>query len=229
MKKILSILLALSLLLSAAAFAEATDLTGEWYGSIFGAPVTLTLSEDGTYEIVSPLSDEPSTGVWELTDDGVVIDAGTEQEYTMAYDGESLTMTQQEDDQTIEVVFTREMPETFEPAAVKADAALEDFAGNWVASYVNFMDMTLDVAAMGMDMTLSVDDTTATLNSESMQMENESMDLPFADGALGLEVSGDDESADGVAIRIQMLEDGMLALSLDFFGTQMVFYMTAVE
>ena len=48
MKKIVSILLTLVMLLSVAAFAEAADFTGLWYGSLFGMNIELTINEDGT-------------------------------------------------------------------------------------------------------------------------------------------------------------------------------------
>ena len=51
MKKLLSIAVSLILaltLLCAGAMAEAAELTGEWYGSLYGIVMTLTLNEDGS-------------------------------------------------------------------------------------------------------------------------------------------------------------------------------------
>ena len=50
MKKIVSLLLVLCLAcLSVAALAEAGDLVGDWYGSLYGMAAQLTLNEDGSY------------------------------------------------------------------------------------------------------------------------------------------------------------------------------------
>ena len=50
MKKIMSLVLALCLVcLSVTALAEENDVTGDWYGSMFGMAAQLTMNEDGTY------------------------------------------------------------------------------------------------------------------------------------------------------------------------------------
>ena len=45
MKKLLSLVLALMMVLGCAAMAE--DVTGTWYADMFGMPVTLEVNEDG--------------------------------------------------------------------------------------------------------------------------------------------------------------------------------------
>ena len=50
MKKLVSLLLALCLVcLSTAALAADADITGDWYGTMYGMGVTLTLNADNTY------------------------------------------------------------------------------------------------------------------------------------------------------------------------------------
>ena len=49
MKKLLSLVLVLMLVLSAFALAESGSVTGEWYADFYGSVYTLTLNEDGTY------------------------------------------------------------------------------------------------------------------------------------------------------------------------------------
>ena len=70
MKKLLAILLALSLLLvPALALAEEgeppADITGLWYTEVEGMVVELTLNADGTYAVAIPAQPgESITGAW---------------------------------------------------------------------------------------------------------------------------------------------------------------------
>ena len=128
MKKLLSLVLVLMLVLSAFALAESGSVTGEWYADFYGSVYTLTLNEDGTY-VLNTGFEEDETGPWALDGDQLVIGSGDDSS-AFAYDGESLTMAL---DEEVYMVFTREMPATFEPAAPVADATLDDFAGTWTA------------------------------------------------------------------------------------------------
>ena len=60
MKKTLSVVLSLVLaltLLSVAAPAEATDLTGTWYTRIYGIEMSFTLTSDGLYTVTFDYGD----------------------------------------------------------------------------------------------------------------------------------------------------------------------------
>ena len=90
MKKLLSVLLVLAMLLGACALAETVDLTGEWYltelamgdtsvdPSALGMNITITLNGDGTAVLVSTYGDEEETqeGTWAQTEAGVEVVTG---------------------------------------------------------------------------------------------------------------------------------------------------------
>ena len=86
MKKILSAMTALILILSvlcAGALAEAADITGKWYASLFGISVTMSLNEDGSYVLQMDMEDEePSEGTWEFDGAALVMDKGSDTEMT---------------------------------------------------------------------------------------------------------------------------------------------------
>lgn len=68
MKRLTAILLTLLLTMSAALAETIEPKTVEvWYGSLFGAPVTLTLRDDGIYE---EKSDWHGFGNWERDEAG---------------------------------------------------------------------------------------------------------------------------------------------------------------
>lgn len=141
MKKILSAMTALILILSvlcAGALAEAADITGEWYASLFGISVTMSLNEDGSYVLQMDMEDEePSEGTWEFDGAALVMDKGSDTEMTLTYDPEAVSFCAEQDG--IEFLFTREMPVAFEAAPVRADAAIEEFAGAWTCTLIDAM------------------------------------------------------------------------------------------
>ena len=117
MKKIMALLLALCLVcLSVTALAEGNDVTGDWYGSMFGMAAQLTFKEDGTYAM--KLGEVEQGGTYELKDDGIVyMDESEDPEEGFVFDGASLVNEKRN------VTFTREQVEV--EALVLAEAALE--------------------------------------------------------------------------------------------------------
>ena len=86
MKKLLATLIALMMLVSAAvcgAVAETADIIGEWYGSIFGLSMTMTLHEDGTYTM-SMAGEEADSGTWSFDGTTLTTDEGTDGEAAFA-------------------------------------------------------------------------------------------------------------------------------------------------
>ena len=207
MKKILSAMTALILILSvlcAGALAEAADITGEWYASLFGISVTMSLNEDGSY----------------------VLQMDMEDEMTLTYDPEAVSFCAEQDG--IEFLFTREMPVAFEAAPVRADAAIEEFAGAWTCTLIDsmgiqappeMMDMYAGVTIEGSSVTRAIPDL---LSSEEVTVE-----CTFADGALTAIVPSESEYIDDMAFTIQLLEDGSMSIATSFLDEPMVFYMTA--
>ncbi len=207
MKKIVSILLTLVILLSVAAFAEAADFTGLWYGSLFGMNIELTINEDGTYVLAAPGApgdeESGSTGAWEFDGEKIIMDG--DESSPLVYDGETLVMS----DGEMEVIFTREPGDSFVAAEAIADAPVEAFAGEWTCKYVTMAGLTIDADAVGEVLGVKIEGTSVTVADDSgMFGDGEAQEFTYADGALTF-------GEDGVgAITIQALEDGMLAMTM---------------
>ncbi|MBR5010268.1 MAG: hypothetical protein IKY06_06465, partial [Clostridia bacterium] len=146
MKKLLSILLALTLMLCAFALGEEVKIPeidmesyeyyempvpveqavlGEWYASFQGLIVKLTLDE-GAYTLEFPGTGKGSNGAWEIKD-GMLYLEGNEApllplDSALIWSAVSLT-------------FLREQPVTYTPAEVYADAQTETFNGWWRAQF----------------------------------------------------------------------------------------------
>ncbi len=167
MKKILSILLALTLVLSLPvfSFAESADILGVWYADFFGIMMQLDIQEDGT--CVLNMQDENKTGTWEIVEGKMLLKEGEEIafEFTVTEEG----LYAQEEGQ--EILFTREKPETFQVAPVKTDAVLDEFQGNYVTVLVNSMGVVLPPDMIGMSLNLMIEKENATLTFEGIGMD----------------------------------------------------------
>ena len=229
MKKILSVLLSAAMILAmlcGGAFAEAADVTGEWYGSLFGIAMTLTVNEDGTY-VMDMGDDDPTDGTWKLDGETMIMDEGSDEEIAFAYDGESLYADMGEG---IEFLFTREPVEVFEAAPARTDAALEEFAGDWSCTLVSMMGMQMPPEMAEIEMALSIEGETATMTL-GLFGEPETVELPvtFADGALTLTIPADYEGGEDSVFTIQLLEDGTMSVASLLFEEEVVFYMSSAE
>ena len=123
MKKILAIALTLVMLFACTAFAaESADFVGDWYGSMYGAVLVITMNEDGTYIIdMSSMDAGTMEGTWEFDGANIVMDKGTEAESAFAYDEAANTFSYDV------MVFGREPIEAF--------VAYVDYNGTIVALY----------------------------------------------------------------------------------------------
>ena len=224
MKKLLSLVLVLMLVLSAFALAESGSVTGEWYADFYGSVYTLTLNEDGTY-VLNTGFEEDETGPWALDGDQLVIGSGDDSA-AFAYDGESLTMAL---DEEVYMVFTREMPATFEPAAPVADATLDDFAGTWTAYKCGVNGMYFDqdgiVDLFGSDMTFIIEGDTMTTPALDEETPAEVNALTLEEGLVTI-ISNNGDEPEG---WITYLEDDTIALSLNFPESELVLYLSRAE
>lgn len=232
MKKMLSLLLTAAMILAmlcCGAFAEAADVTGEWYGSLFGIVMTLTVNEDGTYTIGMD-DEEPDEGTWKLDGESLIMDEGSEDETVFAYDGESLYAEME----GIEFLFTREPVEVFVPAAARTDASLEEFAGDWSCTLVSMMGIQVPPEMAEIEIALSIEGETATLTL-GLFGEPETVELPvaFADGVATVTIPSEYEDGEDSEYAIQLLEDGTMSITslLMEEGTvsEIVFYMSSAE
>ena len=225
MKKMFSMLLTAAMILAmlcCGAFAEAADVTGEWYGSLFGMVMTLTLNEDGTYTIEMD-GEEPDDGVWKLDGEELILDEDSDDGLVFAYDGESLYA----EAEGIEFLFTREPVEVFEAAPARTDAALEEFAGDWSCTLVSMMGMQMPPEMAEIEMSLSIEGETATMTL-GLFGEPETVELPvtFADGALTLTIPADYEGGEDSVFTIQLMEDGTMSAASMMFEEEIVFYLS---
>lgn len=212
MKKLLASLLALTMLLSAAvcsAVAEAASLSGEWYADLFGLTFTLTLNEDGTYAM-DMTGEESTSGTWTFDGTNIIMDAGTDEEAVLTYDGESISISIE----GFDLQFTREAPASFEPAAARTDTALEEFAGSWELTTVGMMGMYVSPDIIGASIVLNISGTDVTyiITEEGGEPMEVKLEAAFADGTLTFAdpTAGDTEGMSTACIS--MLEDGTLCM-----------------
>ena len=228
MKKILTILLSLALVLSvfsADSAAQAADITGIWYGSIYGMMMTLTLDETGDYNM-EIAGEDPDAGTWQLDGEALKMDAGTEEESIFAYNGESIYADLGDG---MAFIFTREPIEPFQPAAARTDAKLEEFSGEWICTLVVMFGMQMPPEMAEMDMRLSIEGEMVTMSIYLMgEPATDEFQGVFAHGALTLVQSPEHELGDFKAWVIQLLEDGTLSASSTMFEDPFVFYLDAV-
>lgn len=219
MKKTLVAILALVLALSmlCAASAEAAGITGTWYGDVYGMVATLTINEDGTYAL--EIMGDAAPGVWTLEGDTLYMDKGTEAEGVLTVDAAAQTLTMDD------VVFGREAIEQWMPAAAHADAAVEEFAGEWVAERVDAFGAVLPVADAGIEAKLSIEGAHVVLTMFFMEEDVTEGDAVFADGALTLTNENNGETLTYV---VSALEDGMLSCTAPMFGETVTFYLAKV-
>lgn len=228
MKKLLASLLALTMLLSAAvcgAVAEAANLSGEWYADLFGLTFTLILNEDGTYAM-NMAGEDAEPGTWTFDGTNVIMDAGTEQEAVLAYDGESISISIE----GIDLLFTREAPASFEPAAARTDTALEEFAGSWELTTVGMMGMyvTPDLIGVSISLHISGTDVTYVITGEDSDPLEFQLEATFADSTLSTaDPTAGDAEGTGIAI-ISMLEDGTLCMATTVDGVDITYFLSPV-
>ena len=228
MKKLLATLIALTMLVSVVvccAVAEAADIVGEWYGSVFGMSMTLTLHEDGTYTM-SMAGEEAEPGTWSFDGTTLTLDEGSEGESAFAYDGESLSASME----GMDFVFTREPIATFEPAPARTDAALEEFSGSWNATTIGIMGMYLSPDVIGAGISLDIDGTTVvmTIIQEDSEPEAVTVEATFADGVLTVaDPTSSEESS--TFWTLSLLEDGTMSMFTQMEGIEMTYYLSPAE
>lgn len=226
MKKLVSIIIALALTLSSC-MAEAQELTGEWYASVFGIAVTLVVNEDGTCSMLTP-GEEPSEGAWVVEGDQFIINKGLEDE-TIATIGDGIiTMG----DEEFSMDFSREPISATEAAAAIAAESITDFDGTYEASLIVIpMDgqkMVIDMAsamAEGLGDLLGVEEDLSLViqNGSASVFGEDTQTFTFADGKLN--IPSPDAETPALEQVIELLEDGTVAYTL--MGFQIVF--TAAE
>ena len=225
MKKLLTMLLSLALVFSVFSVgtaAQETDITGVWYGSVYGLMMTLTLDEAGEYTM-EMAGEEPDTGKWQIDGDALKLDAGTEAELIFTYDGESIYADLGEG---MEFNFNREPAAHFEPAAARTDAKLEELIGEWVCTLVSVFGMQMPPEIADMDLQLNIDGEAVTMSVSVMgEFTTAELQAVFADGTLTMVQTAQNITENETVWIIQLLEDGTLSASSMMFEDPIVFYL----
>lgn len=232
MKKLISVAMALMvalMLMCTACMAEAVDVGGVWYGNMFGIGMTLTLAEDGSYTMQMDMEGEdPTTGTWEFDGSTLIMDKGTDIEVSLVYDAEQVNFSADIDG--MNMMFTREMPQTFVASPVRADAALEEFEGDWTCTLIDMMGMQAPPDMMGINMSVSIESSTVELLiPELMGEEAKTVEGVFAEGTLTATIPAESEFMEDDVYVFRLLEDGTLSASTTFMEDAMTFYAAKVE
>ena len=150
-RKILVAILAVTLIAGTLAapitqiFAAEKDVTGEWYGSSMGIPLTMNVLADGTYKISVDDGNEEE-GVWAVENDSFVMDKDTDYEMSMHFDGDSIFLDEEDG---VNFKFEREPIAEEETEEVKEDVKESDFFGVWKANTVNFESISNNPEILG--------------------------------------------------------------------------------
>ena len=217
MKKNLAILLVFLFLLAPAALAEADpvesapDPAGDWYASVDGVPVTLSLGPDGGYSLVLPaVLGQPQAGTWVLDDGFVRLDDGS----ALNLVNEGLLVWSENG-----LFFTRDAPALYAPADLLADAPLELCAGYWRCAFVDLGDAVVPAEAVDENTDLYIEDVRVALGGP--RFGDIFWTFEFTNGALTADVNGQP-----VALALQ--QDGCLRLTIEDAGEMKTLYLQHV-
>ena len=199
MKKLFSLILALCMACMLIPAMAEDSITGEWYASLAGVTMVMNLAEDGTAEMSMPGTENVAAGTWVL-------------------DGEKITVTIE--DSPAEGTYADGKITEVNPAA-----AAEDFDGTWNIVYIGYNGTVVDAAAAGQQLPgLVVENSTMKFTGEGSLAQvfgTNALPLTFADGALSMSVALGETS---YGLKLEMLEDGMLALTASMGETGAIMY-----
>lgn len=225
MKKIAAVALSVLLVLALActAVAEAVDVTGTWYISMFGMNIVLELNADGTYtmDMSAMGAEEPETGSYAFDGANITMDPGGEAETVIPYDAETNTFGAEG------MTISREPVAAFEAAPAVAITDIAQIAGSWKADMVSAFGMTLPTAQADMSLTLNVEGDNVALNLDFLGEEKLELTGEVKDGAVVCVVAATEYTSESI-YTINLLEDGTVAASFDMIGETVIFYLSPV-
>ena len=184
-------------------FAAGTEknVTGTWYGSSMGIPITMDVMENGTYKVSVDDGNEEE-GVWTVENDEFVMDKDTDYEMSLQFDGNSIFL---DDEDGIDFEFERE-PTEKETEEVKKDVKESDFIGAWKADNVDFEGIsstpdTLGVSNVFVEIQKGKADFYITGSNFSTPVNLVNMKTTFEDGVLCVDIEEDDASEEVEVIK----------------------------
>ena len=235
MKKLISMALVLCMaVMLLPALAEGTDIAGEWMGSYAGHAIPMTLNADGTFSM------NGTEGTWTLEGETLSMTAqGETMVFTFKDDvisismqGETIEFTRVAADESAPAEETAPAEEKVEGitfADVNPAATAEDFNGEWSIQYVATSDGVYANDTGEMTADIAVKDSGITFGSGSGFSEvfgDKALKMDFADGAFSYSRS---IMGIGLSIRLEMLQDGMVAATIDISGSGATLYMVRID
>lgn len=237
MKKMITLLLALVMLAGLMSFASADDVTGEWYlrtmsqgdQSIdvaeMGMSCVMTLNADGSATFVGMGQD--ATGNW-VESNG---------KYTITFEGDPADGVLSNGELTVSagetsMVFTKEAVSSTEIAEVKADAAAEEFNGEWKCTALSAQGQTITAAtaeAIGQELpTMTFKDGQFSLAGGDIAEAFGSFSLPLSynNGTYSMEMSAGGQT---VSIKANILQDGTMSLFFNVSDQEVGIYFAKVN
>ena len=145
MRKMMSLLLMLSLILVFVTAAGAEPLAenpavGDWYSTLNGVPLCLTLNADGTWKCALPAAfGDAATGAWTMDDGFVRLDNGAALCFVNA---DVLSWAQSS------LSFTREPCAGYHPAELLPGASPAMLAGYWKCAFLDVGGITVPAEAV---------------------------------------------------------------------------------
>ena len=171
-------------------------LPGDWYAEYEGLLITLSFTEDGAWTLRFP-GRETQSGSWALTDGRITLEGGAEE--TLLPAGDTLRW------ESAGLFLTRERPEVYEPAAIRAGIQAGDLDGYWTSRFVAVGEGTMRSSALGENTDVYIQGTRAALGGPLFG--DVIMDTELKDGALTC-------SDEGVTVQLALQEDGFLRLTM---------------
>ncbi len=231
MKKLLSLLLTLCMLLGCIAQAEEIDYTGTWVctnitegdmsidPTTLGMMITMTLNADGTGILDS--MGETENAAWAVAENGVNVTDSLNDTVLFTYTDGALVGTEEGSTMT----FTRESEVTVAPAATAAAPATEEevaafnFSGYWNCTQAIALGMPFNAADLGVEMlfALYLDGTFEMVSGEDVGSGT------WAKTAAGVDLT----AANGNVLSFTLLSDG--TISLEQAGATLIFSWDAEE
>ena len=183
--------------LPAAAMSLEEQLPGEWYAGYEGLALTLTLTEDGSYTLHFPGQDDQA-GAWALTDGEIILD---EQEANALLPVDDTLLWESAD-----LLFTREMPETYVPGEDDTGAEVGDFDGYWRSHFVAVGDGTMLASALGENTDVFVEGAHVALGGPLFG--DVFVDMELRNGSLCYET-------ESLSVTLTLQRDGFLRLTVN--------------
>ena len=229
MKKLISLILVFCMaVMLVPALAESADIAGEWIASFAGNDIPMTINADGSFSM------NGVEGTWVLEGETLTMTAQGET-IVFTYKDDVISVSQQ--GQTIE--FARAAAEGAAPAEEAAEeitfadvnpaAAAEDFEGEYCIRYI-----AADGEVIANDAEASADiaikDGGITFGSGSGFSEvfgDKALKMEFADGAFTY--SRTFLGMVGFSFKVEMLQDGMVAVTVDIAGSGAILYMVRID